>query len=304
MRGSTLARNSPRLIAACHVLHRLLAPRHPPDALLSRSRPVPPPPPSPSPPTRRRRQRTTEPAPNHAHTHARPPRLTTPTTAAAHDDDTQTPLTRTLTHTRAASRAPCAWPAGRRNNTPPPRPPPTMGARHYSTRSSFTMPKSADRAVCTRARGRGRASPPSSRAPPPGRHRGRASATAAAATGLLEAIPPRPRPGTRCRRAGQRGRQTGRLARLRVGAPPPRARRRHVGRPTAAGWRRSDSNRRPPACKAGALPLSYAPTGPTPRVEERRRHRAATGGARPAGSVAPSGDLPRPGAGSNGPGRT
>jgi len=24
-------------------------------------------------------------------------------------------------------------------------------------------------------------------------------------------------------------------------------------------WRRSDSNRRPPACKAGALPLSYAP---------------------------------------------
>jgi hypothetical protein len=34
MRGSTLARNSPRLIAACHVLHRLLAPRHPPDALV------------------------------------------------------------------------------------------------------------------------------------------------------------------------------------------------------------------------------------------------------------------------------
>ena len=25
-------------------------------------------------------------------------------------------------------------------------------------------------------------------------------------------------------------------------------------------WRRSDSNRRPPACKAGALPLSYAPS--------------------------------------------
>ena len=24
-------------------------------------------------------------------------------------------------------------------------------------------------------------------------------------------------------------------------------------------WRRTDSNRRPPACKAGALPLSYAP---------------------------------------------
>ena len=32
--GSKVARTSPGLIAACHVLHRLLAPRHPPDALL------------------------------------------------------------------------------------------------------------------------------------------------------------------------------------------------------------------------------------------------------------------------------
>ena len=31
--GSTFARNSPELIAACYVLHRLLAPRHPPNAL-------------------------------------------------------------------------------------------------------------------------------------------------------------------------------------------------------------------------------------------------------------------------------
>lgn|GEM_PF-6706161 len=31
--GSKLARSSPKLFAACHVLHRLLAPRHPPDAL-------------------------------------------------------------------------------------------------------------------------------------------------------------------------------------------------------------------------------------------------------------------------------
>jgi hypothetical protein len=35
IRGSTSARLSPRLFAACHVLHRLLAPRHPPNALLS-----------------------------------------------------------------------------------------------------------------------------------------------------------------------------------------------------------------------------------------------------------------------------
>jgi hypothetical protein len=32
--GSTPARGFPKIIAACHVLHRLLAPRHPPDALL------------------------------------------------------------------------------------------------------------------------------------------------------------------------------------------------------------------------------------------------------------------------------
>jgi hypothetical protein len=32
--GSKPARGSPGLFAACHVLHRLLAPRHPPDALL------------------------------------------------------------------------------------------------------------------------------------------------------------------------------------------------------------------------------------------------------------------------------
>ena len=35
IRGSTIARISPRLFAACHVLHRLLAPRHPPNALFS-----------------------------------------------------------------------------------------------------------------------------------------------------------------------------------------------------------------------------------------------------------------------------
>ena len=33
--GSTGARPSPQLFAACHVLHRLLAPRHPPNALTS-----------------------------------------------------------------------------------------------------------------------------------------------------------------------------------------------------------------------------------------------------------------------------
>ena len=32
--GSKCAGNSPKLIAACHVLHRLSVPRHPPNALL------------------------------------------------------------------------------------------------------------------------------------------------------------------------------------------------------------------------------------------------------------------------------
>ena len=36
--GSKLAHSSPTLIAACHVLHRLYMPRHPPNALTSRSR--------------------------------------------------------------------------------------------------------------------------------------------------------------------------------------------------------------------------------------------------------------------------
>jgi hypothetical protein len=38
-------------------------------------------------------------------------------------------------------------------------------------------------------------------------------------------------------------------------------------------WRRSDSNRRPPACKAGALPLSYAPAGDNANSSSRIRQR-------------------------------
>jgi hypothetical protein len=39
--GSPIARISPGLVAACHVLHRLSVPRHPPDALTSRFTPHP-----------------------------------------------------------------------------------------------------------------------------------------------------------------------------------------------------------------------------------------------------------------------
>ena len=33
--GSKIAPISPKLFAGCHVLHRLLVPRHPPDALIT-----------------------------------------------------------------------------------------------------------------------------------------------------------------------------------------------------------------------------------------------------------------------------
>jgi hypothetical protein len=71
IRGSTVARTSPRLFAACHVLHRLSVPRHPPDALTSRS-------PTPSPKRAKRRAwcRCASIAPpmlthRRSHTHAR-----------------------------------------------------------------------------------------------------------------------------------------------------------------------------------------------------------------------------------------
>ena len=41
IRGSKLTRSSPRLIAACHVLHRLSMPRHPPNALMMLDQSVP-----------------------------------------------------------------------------------------------------------------------------------------------------------------------------------------------------------------------------------------------------------------------
>ncbi len=64
-RGSTIARISPRLFAACHVLLRLLAPRHPPNALLSLKQQGPHPSKleqdPPTPPARRTKPRMTNP---------------------------------------------------------------------------------------------------------------------------------------------------------------------------------------------------------------------------------------------------
>ena len=69
IRGSKPAHGSPRLIAACHVLHRLSTPRHPPDALTcSRSA-------SPTPRARRARETPPHMAPEPGCTaRRRPPR--------------------------------------------------------------------------------------------------------------------------------------------------------------------------------------------------------------------------------------
>ena len=149
IRGSTIARISPRLFAACHVLHRLLAPRHPPNALIALI--------------------------HHQHPHAGP------RSTRARTNGKQCPALLTHIHNQPF-RFTC-----------------------QTTRlrlSSGTMTQAA------------RAANPS------------------------------------CSKAA-----------------------RHTGKPSGSQqralkpWRRSDSNRRPPACKAGALPLSYAPKlrGPSSR---------------------------------------
>jgi hypothetical protein len=144
IRGSTIARISPRLFAACHVLHRLLAPRHPPNALITLI--------------------------HHQHPHAGP----------------------------RPTRDACQWHQKM----------PSISHSH-----SHNQPI---RFTCQTTRPQ--------RTP-------RLPAQAAPAANPL------------C---------SNRRART-----PEKARTLHPVSFTP--WRRSDSNRRPPACKAGALPLSYAP---------------------------------------------
>jgi hypothetical protein len=86
--GSPIARISPGLVAACHVLHRLSVPRHPPDALASRLI-------------------TRHPARNHGrttrcHTTAAH-RAKTPHPAASHEDASSDTRTASLPHGVSAS---------------------------------------------------------------------------------------------------------------------------------------------------------------------------------------------------------
>ena len=188
--GSTIARISPQLIAACHVLHRLLAPRHPPNALNSLS--------------------LTSPA-----RRINPHRLATarfgpacPTgwshsTLPRHSSREEVSLT---SQQHFFPDSPC------KKNT------------EYPT-TSLSSSSVVFRKLCRRSGAIG----------------ARPSIT------LLTAETLSHHPDHMAKPSDQ---------------PVPSNRRR------STNWRRSVSNRRPPACKAGALPLSYAPI----RQELRRSH--------------------------------
>ena len=171
IRGSTIARISPRLFAACHVLHRLLVPRHPPNALLTleiQSRPR----------------------------HAQDP-STHPHRGYAKNNHAQGSQPSLLSTINACMN---------------------------------TFSHDRDRLLPTR---RNRAS-------------GQTDTTAAVPThhqNHLQLSNTTPAP-------DQHG-PAGKPYWVENPKPPRRVK--------PAPWRRSGSNRRPPACKAGALPLSYAP---------------------------------------------
>jgi hypothetical protein len=145
IRGSTIARISPRLIAACHVLHRLLVPRHPLNALLILT----------SLPCR---------------PHAGPIR-----TAPGQTQPRELRL---------------ACPIGQPRNTETPNPTSLSACRAYTRYHQIQIHHEKQHGSPQQAK----------------------------------------------------------------------ARQNGVFRNPSIPWRRSDSNRRPPACKAGALPLSYAPS--------------------------------------------
>jgi hypothetical protein len=87
-----------------------------------------------------------------------------------------------------------------------------------------------------------------------------------------------------------------RHARQQAPAPRPRGTRKHGRRADAAPnseWRRSGSNRRPPACKAGALPAELRPRTPASRpsrsrTPNRQHRRAACASRQPPGRHGPS----------------
>ena len=110
--GSKPARGSPWLFAACHVLHRLLVPRHPPNALIALNRPT-----------------CTE--TSHSSRHEQIPKQTRPSE----------PVTLRSIYTRASDRFPQRLEQQARHKPPPPgQTNPRRGANQKRT-NLFTCPK-------------------------------------------------------------------------------------------------------------------------------------------------------------------
>jgi hypothetical protein len=196
IRGSTIARISPRLFAACHVLHRLSAPRHPPDALIM--------------------LRTTRPTPAPARAFARPRPSVRP--AASNKQPTDQPIQPINQPTTVQRRRPRAEPSratNKRRNTNQTIDR-TRAHKYKRTRTRAIHPipirLSKSGAMVSEARARGQAGTPA-RQPADPRRRPGPEGPGPESSDLLE----------------------------------------------ARTWRRSDSNRRPPACKAGALPAELRP---------------------------------------------
>ena len=195
IRGSTIARISPRLFAACHVLHRLLAPRHPPNALISL----------------------------HIHTTARAQGQITP-------------------HTKSLlERFPFTFVPGKRSKLLflafSESPSDSTWLENAPTDSSASHHISAQTNTPTLVM---RHNTPIHLHHEKEQH--------------LKPAPQPPQGATAQGKIGFSGSQES----------TPSA------NPNHPPWRRSDSNRRPPACKAGALPLSYAPSGETRSLNPSR----------------------------------
>ena len=221
--GSKPARGSPWLLAACHVLHRLLVPRHPPNALISRDHQT--------------RSSRTRPRP--------------PCTATIH---TPSPGSFHPRHRRGGRHA--DQPAISHTHTLPQ----DQTARHRP------IPNASERSTTTAGRCAGRNKPTLTLAGQTSRQRHAQRRTRTRFT-LTKTTTPRHHNAT-----PHRHRQTTPLAGQRQTAPNcmlpvtiSLGATRAVGtplKPPPNWWRRSESNRRPPACKAGALPAELRPPAP------------------------------------------
>ncbi len=208
MSGSKLVRSSPDLIAAYHVLHRLSAPRHPPDTLITLDRfhdrcPTP-------------RQKE--------------PSIHSKTILFASNTPDESPRSAGLHDSRSPPRTPRQHPGRSRIRARNPKTGhshPSPSSRPKTRHPARTIPKDApDRAT---------------KAPDPGRDRMHSLFT------MSNNPPQAMRPAS----------DANPLASKRNSSDHGRRRARPPG--SAAWWSLTDSNRRHPACKAGALPAELRP---------------------------------------------